>query len=160
MICSKWQISFWPIKQLDDGQSVSTADHWLWFMMFVLWVKDPIYQSTWMKTSLFTIIGHRKCWDWDIFRLTHEDKTERSVSFRQETWKKTFLQSYWTTKNTEIRIFLGLHMMIRESFWHKTLFTNQPNEDVSIYNYLTIFLCWHIKIKPKCSVSLSGKRPY
>ena len=50
--------------------------------------------------------------------------------------------------------------MIRESFWHKTLFTNQPNEDVSIYSYLTIFLCWHIKIKPKCSVSLSGKRPY
>ena len=62
--------------------------------------------------------------------------------------------------NTEIRIFLGLHMMIRESFWHKTLFTNQPNEDVSIYSYLTIFLCWHIKIKPKCSVSVSGKRPY
>ena len=29
VICSKWQISFWPIKQLDDGQSVSTADHCL-----------------------------------------------------------------------------------------------------------------------------------
>ena len=27
-------------------------------------------------------------------------------------------------------------MMIRESFWHKTLFTNQPNEDVSIYKYV------------------------
>ena len=101
----------------------------LWCLSFrqkTLFTNQPEWRRLYLQS-----LATEKCWDWDIFRLTHEDKTERSVSFRQETRKKTFLQSYWTKKNTEIRIIVGWHMMIRESFWHKTLFTNQPNEDVS-----------------------------
>ena len=106
----------------------------LWCLSFrqkTLFTNQPEWRRLYLQS-----LATEKCWDWDIFRLTHEDKTERSVSFRQETRKKTFLQSYWTKKNTEIRIIVGWHMMIRESFWHKTLFTNQPNEDVSIYKYV------------------------